>query len=316
MKSLGMNRSLYVRALLLVAFLLAGMGLCACTASGDAEEISPVAPNSAAGGKDGKSSAGGKSSGKEVPGSSSSSQGEWDAVDSAIAGIVFYEVVPMTIKKGGASYSVSAFKVSQTEVTQELYEKVMGKLPEQSNEGYDYPVENVNWFQAALFCNEVSKRAGFDTAYIYTSVGSEDVLKGIKIDYSVASMRLPTEMEWEIAAHGGTTSTYYWGTAEASKYAYYGQSKGPARVAQFVPNDYHLYDMAGNVAEWVNDWYSSYPSSSMFNPVGPESGTYRVIRGGSWNSVAKDIAPDVRDKKDPRYNSATVGFRIVYSEGF
>ncbi|MBR6317121.1 MAG: SUMF1/EgtB/PvdO family nonheme iron enzyme [Fibrobacter sp.] len=311
-----MNRSLYVRALLLVAFLLAGMGLCACTASGDAEEISPVAPNSAAGGKDGKSSAGGKSSGKEVPGSSSSSQGEWDAVDSAIAGIVFYEVVPMTIKKGGASYSVSAFKVSQTEVTQELYEKVMGKLPEQSNEGYDYPVENVNWFQAALFCNEVSKRAGFDTAYIYTSVGSEDVLKGIKIDYSVASMRLPTEMEWEIAAHGGTTSTYYWGTAEASKYAYYGQSKGPARVAQFVPNDYHLYDMAGNVAEWVNDWYSSYPSSSMFNPVGPESGTYRVIRGGSWNSVAKDIAPDVRDKKDPRYNSATVGFRIVYSEGF
>ena len=316
MKSLGMNRSLYVRALLLVAFLCAGMGLCACTASGDAEEISPVAPNSAAGGKDGKSSAGGKSSGKEVPGSSSSSQGEWDAVDSAIAGIVFYEVVPMTIKKGGASYSVSAFKVSQTEVTQELYEKVMGKLPDQSNEGYDYPVENVNWFQAALFCNEVSKRAGFDTAYIYTSVGSEDVLKGIKIDYSVASMRLPTEMEWEIAAHGGTTSTYYWGTAEASKYAYYGQSKGPARVAQFIPNDYHLYDMAGNVAEWVNDWYSSYPSSSMFNPVGPESGTYRVIRGGSWNSVAKDIAPDVRDKKDPRYNSATVGFRIVYSEGF
>ena len=316
MKFLGMNRSLYVRALLLVAFLFAGMGLCACTASGDAEEISPVAPNSAAGGKDGKSSAGGKSSGKEVPGSSSSSQGEWDAVDSAIAGIVFYEVVPMTIKKGGAAYSVAAFKVSQTEVTQELYEKVMGKLPEQSNEGYDYPVENVNWFQAALFCNEVSKRAGFDTAYIYTSVGSEDVLKGIKIDYSVASMRLPTEMEWEIAAHGGTTSTYYWGTAEASKYAYYGQSKGPARVAQFVPNDYHLYDMAGNVAEWVNDWYSSYASSSMSNPVGPESGSYRVIRGGGWSSVVKDIAPDARDKKEPRYKSAAVGFRIVYSEGF
>ena len=124
MKSLGMNRSLYVRALLLMAFLFAGMGLCACTASGDAEEISPVAPNSAAGGKDGKSSAGGKSSGKEVPGSSSSSQGEWDAVDSAIAGIVFYEVVPMTIKKGGASYSVAAFKTvpsSSSKVTVYLF---------------------------------------------------------------------------------------------------------------------------------------------------------------------------------------------------
>jgi formylglycine-generating enzyme required for sulfatase activity len=123
-------------------------------------------------------------------------------------------------------------------------------------------------------------------------------------------------MEWEIAAHGGTTSTYYWGTAEASKYAYYGQSKGPARVAQFIPNDYHLYDMAGNVAEWVNDWYSSYASSSMSNPVGPESGSYRVIRGGGWSSVVKDIAPDARDKKEPRYKSAAVGFRIVYSEGF
>lgn len=316
MKSLGKNLSLYVRALSLVAFLWAGMGLCACTASGDAEEISPVAPNSAAGGKDGKSSATGKSSAKETPGSSSSSQGEMDAADSAIAEIIFYKVEPMTIKKGAASYTVGSFMISVTEVTQGLYAKVMGDLPDQSNTGYDYPVENVSWYQAALFCNEVSKRAGYDTAYIYTSVSEGGTLKGLKIDYSVPSMRLPTEMEWEIAARGGTTTTYYWGTAEASKYAYYGQSKGPSKVAQFVPNDYNLYDMAGNVAEWVNDWFSSYPSSSVTNPVGPESGSNRVIRGGGWSSVVKDIAPDVRDKKEPQYKSATVGFRIVYSEGF
>ena len=151
MKSLGKNLSLYVRTLSLVAFLLAGMGLCACTASGDAEEISPVAPNSAAGGKDGKSSA------KETPGSSSSSQGEMDAVDSAITEIIFYKVEPMTIKKGGASYTVGSFMISVTEITQGLYAKVMGDLPDQSNTGYDFPVENVSWYQAALFCNEVSR---------------------------------------------------------------------------------------------------------------------------------------------------------------
>lgn len=296
--------------------LFAGLGLCACTASGDAEEISPVAPNSAAGGKGEKSSAAGKSSAKETPGSSSSSQGEMDAADSAITEIIFFKVVPMTIKKGTASYTVSSFMVSVTEVTQGLYAKVMGDLPDQSNTGDDYPVENVSWYQAALFCNEVSKRAGYDTAYIYTSVSEGGALKGLKIDYSVPSMRLPTEMEWEIAAHGGTSTTYYWGTAEASDYAYYGQSKGPVEVGNFIPNAFNLYDMAGNVAEWVNDWFASLSTTSATNPVGPETGKYRVVRGGGWSSVVKDIAPDARDKKEPQYKSATIGFRIVYSEGF
>jgi formylglycine-generating enzyme required for sulfatase activity len=287
----------------------------ACTASGEQEDISPTAPDSASGGRGGNSSAVENSSANDDPGSSSS-QKEMDAVDSAIAAVIFYNVPATTIKKGGVSYSVDKFLVSTTEVTQGLYSKLMGNMPTQSNNGDDFPIENVNWFQAALFCNEFSKRAGYDTAYVYTSVGENSSLANLTIDYSVAAMRLPTEMEWEIAAHAGTSTTYYWGTAEASKYAYYGQSKGPARVAQFVPNDYNLYDMAGNVAEWVDDWYANYASTSMSNPTGPENGSYRVVRGGGWSDPIKDCAPDTRDKKDPKYKSSTVGFRIVYSEGF
>jgi Uncharacterized conserved protein len=88
---------------------------------------------------------------------------------------------------------------------------------------------------------------------------------------------LPTEIEWEVAAHGGVyESAYYWGTEPASDYAYYGQTKGPTEVAQFIPNAYGLYDMAGNVAEWVNDWYDSYSTKDEENPVGPSTGTYEV----------------------------------------
>lgn len=282
----------------------------ACTASGDSEEISPVMPNSASGGSSGKS-------GDDPVSSSSSAKEESSAdIDSAIAGMVWYAVPASMLTKGGVSFSVDEFKMSTTEVTQGLYGKLMGEKPAQSHTGDKYPIENVNWYQAVLFCNKLSKWAGFDTAYIYKSVGSSEALDGLKIDYSVESIRLPTEMEWEIASRGGTTTTYYWGTDPASDYAYYGQSNGPSEVAQFEPNAYWLYDMAGNVAEWVNDWYGAYPTESVVNYGGPETGNYRVIRGGGWSNVIKDCAPDVRDKKEPSYKSAKVGFRVVHSAGF
>jgi formylglycine-generating enzyme required for sulfatase activity len=139
---------------------------------------------------------------------------------------------------------------------------------------------------------------------------------GLKIDYSVASVRLPTENEWEIAAHGGTTTTYYWDTDVASKYAYYGQSTGPDEVAKKLPNAFGLYDMAGNVAEWVNDWYDVYPKKKSDNYSGPSDGDYRVVRGGGWSDKVSDIAPKEREKLDPVTSKATLGFRLVYSTGF
>lgn len=221
----------------------------------------------------------------------------------------------MTLARGGVTYSIDGFKMIGTEVTQGLYAKMMGDMPTQNYTGNSYPIENVNWFQAVLFCNEYSKYLGLDTAYTYTSVGEKSFLADLSIDYSVESIRLPTEMEWEIAAHGGTSTTYYWENEVASKYAYYGQSNGPVETAGRLANDFDLYDMAGNVAEWVNDWYGAYPTDDVENYTGAKSGNYRVIRGGGWSDPIKDCAPDVREKKDPLYASHMLGFRVVYSHG-
>ena len=210
---------------------------------------------------------------------------------------------------------IDGFDILVTEVTQALYLHVMGSMPDQPRTGDDYPVVNVSWFDAALFCNKLSKSLGYDTAYVYSSMGSEHFLKDIEINYGVDAVRMPTEGEWEFAAHGGTTTTYYWGVEAASKYAYYGQTSGPEKVGKYAPNDYGLYDMAGNVAEWVNDWYGSYPTTVPNNYTGPSQGSARVVRGGGWSDPIKDCAPDVREKKDPLYTSSKLGFRIVFSHG-
>ena len=223
--------------------------------------------------------------------------------------------IPATaIIRGTATYSISSFEITTTEVTRGLYTKVMGDIPQQANEGADFPVEYVNWYQAVLFCNAYSKLLGRDTAYVYTSVGDESYLKDLSIDYSAkGAVRLPTESEWEVAARGGTASTYYWGTEEAKNYAYYGQSKGPVAVAQYLSNEYGLYDMAGNVAEWVNDWYGSYENKDIADPTGAETGTTRVVRGGGFQEAIKDCAPSKRDNKAPLDKSHTWGFLIARS---
>lgn len=229
--------------------------------------------------------------------------------------VQFVQIPEMTLSRGEVSYSVSKFSIATIEVTQGLYKAVMGAIPEQNAEGDSVPVANVSWYDAVLFCNALSKKAGVDTVYTYKSVGQANFLEGLKTDFSASGFRLPTETEWEIAARGGTTSRYYWGEASASKYAYYGQSRGPVEVASYEPNKYNLYDMAGNVAEWTNDWFGSYSASDQMNYRGAETGDYKCVRGGGWTNKAADLSPRERDKKDPLYKSLSLGFRIVYSDG-
>ena len=279
---------------LALAGLLAAF-LSACTAGGDPVDIEPIERD------DGYSSGGAPLSSdgmSSAEGSSSSAS----VVDSSIYGLLEWKFIV-------------GYDILVTEVTQALYLHVMGSMPDQPRTGDDYPVVTVSWFDAALFCNELSKSQGYDTAYVYSSMGSEHFLKDVEIKYGIDAFRLPTESEWEFTAHGGTSTTYYWGVDVASKYAYYGQTSGPEKVAKYTPNDYGLYDMAGNVAEWVNDWYGAYPTTMPDNYTGPSQGSARVVRGGGWSDPIKDCAPDVRAKKDPLYTAPTLGFRIVFSHG-
>ena len=292
-----MNRKLY----LLLPFAL--LTLHACTASGDPVEGNAEFPND-----------GGKASSSDSKSSSSAVEPD---VNSDIFGLFDWVKIPKSsITRGVNSFGVNAFSMATTEVTQKVYKFVMDELPKQSKEGDKRPVTNVKWFHAALFCNAFSKLAGLDTAYVYKSVIGDSVLVDLTIDYSAIAVRLPTENEWEIAARGGTTTTYYWDVDVASKYAYYGQTSGPDEVAKKLPNEFGLYDMAGNVAEWVNDWYDAYPKKQSDNSTGPESGDYRIVRGGGWSDKVTVLAPKEREKHDPALSKATLGFRLVYSTGF
>lgn len=294
---------MWQRLCLLWSLSIALFALAACTASGETAEGPDISviDNAASSGSVSKSSS------SNGPGGDSSSvfdMLEWKKIPNAF------------ITRGVNEFSVNSFSVATTEVTQKLYKFVMNSLPKQSKIGDERAVSNVNWYRAALFCNAFSKLAGFDTAYVYKSIAGDSTLVDLTIDYAAKAVRLPTENEWEIAARGGKTTTYYWDTDVASKYAYYGQTSGPDEVAQRIPNDYGLYDMAGNVAEWVNDWYDAYPKKKSDNYTGPTKGTYRVIRGGGWSDKVSALAPKEREKLNPVQSKETVGFRVVYSTGF
>ena len=291
--------------------LLAGMAvfaLVACTANGDPVESSPTYHRD-------EPSNTGKDPDSKTPSSSSTEPS--DSIEYSLDDFVEMSNVPaITFSRGTVDYKVSAFSIGKTEVTQGLYREIVGSISKDDALGDDYPVFNVSWYDAARFCNALSKKVGLDTAYVYESINSGGELENLSVNYAVKSVRLPTEMEWEIAARAGTSTTYYWDTDVASKYAYYAQDKGPVAVAGFTPNELDLYDMAGNVAEWVNDWYGAYPTVSQDNYTGPAEGTYKGIRGGGWSDKAPALASAERDKKDPKYHSQTIGFRIVYSKGF
>jgi len=199
--------------------------------------------------------------------------------------------------------TVSSFYMDTTDVTQASYQALMGVNPSYFDTGAmapRKPVESMTWFDAVLYCNARSKHDGTDTVYSYTSVTGTpgngcSGLGSLTISMSKSGYRLPTEAEWEYACRAGSTTDYYWGqsyppqtaadTAQISAHAWWYNNTpyGTKPVATKPANAFGLYDMSGNVWQWCNDWYGSYSSGSQTDPMGAASGSYRVLRGGSWD---------------------------------
>ena len=160
------------------------------------------------------------------------------------------------------------FYMQTTEVTQGQWKAIMGSNPSRlSSCGDDCPVETVGWNDIQTYITKLNQQTG-------------------------QTYRLPTEAEWEYAARAGTTTAYHFGdsSSQLGDYAWYydNNSSSTHPVAKKKPNDWGLYDMHGNVWEWVNDWYdSSYSSSPETDPQGPGSSSDRVVRGGSWYNYAQ-----------------------------
>ena len=199
-----------------------------------------------------------------------------------------------------------SFWLMATEVTQGQYRAVTGENPS-GFKGDDLPVEQVSWYDAVKYANALSEREDLTPCYTVsgTTVGWP---KGL----GCSGYRLPTEGEWEYAARGGEGHVYS-GSATLSDVAWYGANSGGKThaVGGKAANGYGLYDMSGNVLEWVWDSYgSSLPGGR--DPLGPEAGSGRVLRGGSWSRSARYLRVASRFWDFPgAHGGHYLGFRLA-----
>ncbi len=194
-------------------------------------------------------------------------------------------------EKPAHQVTLSSYYIGKTEVTQELWQAVMGSNPSKFS-GTNLPVEKVSWEDCQSFVIKLNELTG-------------------------KNFRLPTEAEWEYAARGGNKSNgfKFSGGNNIAEVAWYSENgnKISHPVATKAPNELGIYDMSGNVWEWCSDWYSSsyYTSSSQTNPTGPNSGSYRVYRGGSWSGNDRYCRVSHRDSNYPSYRFNYVGLRLA-----
>ena len=188
------------------------------------------------------------------------------------------------------SVTISDYHIGETEVTQELWQAVMGSNPSCFKGDNQLPVERVSWYDCQEFIKELNRLTG-------------------------KKFRLPTEAEWAYAARGGKYSRgyKYSGSNDADEVAWYARNSGDEthHVKTKKANELGLYDMSGNVWEWCNDWYGSYQSNSQTNPTGPLEGESRVLRGGGWCYFDMGVRVSRRDYLTPGYRHIIIGLRLA-----
>jgi formylglycine-generating enzyme required for sulfatase activity len=200
--------------------------------------------------------------------------------------------------------TLSGFWLGKYELTQAQWLAITGANPSEFKSD-TRPVENISWNDAVEFCRRLTDRertAGrLPPGFAYT---------------------LPTEAQWEYACRAGTTTAYAGNPVEIGWFATNSGAVDPATgiwrmsthpVGEKKPNAWGLYDMCGNVTEWCLDWYGDYSGGEFTDPIGPASGTYRVLRGGCWWADVQNCRSDSRHKGPPgRWHSA-LGMRVALS---
>ncbi len=199
-------------------------------------------------------------------------------------------------EKPSHSVTLSSYYMGETEVTQALWQAVMGSTPSYNGGwtseygvGNNYPAYRVSWEDCQTFISRLNSLTG-------------------------QQFHLPTEAQWEYAARGGNKSRgyKYSGSNDVGSVAWYTDNSGSKThpVKTKSPNELGLYDMSGNVWEWCSDWYGSYSGGSQTNPTGASSGSYRVNRGGSWLNSARYCRSSNRFDYTPSLRYGSLGLRL------
>lgn len=243
-----------------------------------------------------------------------------------VSGGIFQMGDPAVSASPVHSVTLNSFYIGKYEVTQAEWLAMMGTNPSNFTGDLQRPVEKVSWYDIMVYCNKRSMDEGLTPCYTINNstnpadwgsvpTSADDAWNAAICNWAAKGYRLPSEAEWEFAARGGNSSQSYTysGSNTLGDVAWYDGNSGSTThgVGTKAPNELGIYDMSGNVWEWSWDWLGEYSSNAQTNPTGSTSGSFRVLRGGSYYRTDDFCRVGYRYHNLPYSNSVNYGFRVA-----